>query len=85
MTTRSIAVLLGIASVIATAGCASNGKSGGGAPSLADIKAQAAAAQANNQKAIDVARSNPNLSDDQKSAMIARLSGAIHGHGKPRR
>jgi len=77
-------IVAGIVLMIMAAGCSSNG-SGGGMPSVADIKAQAATAQANNQKAIQAAENNPNLSDAQKATLIGRLGGTFHGHGRPQR
>ena len=81
MQVRSIAVVIAFA-VVAIAGC-SNGKNGGGLPSVDDVKAQAAVAQANNQKAIQAAQNNPSLTDAQKASLIARLNGSVHGHGRP--
>lgn len=78
--TSMVAVVLAFVFV---AGC-SNGKNGGGLPSVDEVKAQAALAQANNQKAIEAAQNNPNLTDAQKSLLIARLNGTVHGHGRPR-
>ena len=80
---RLIAAVLAVAAL--AAGCSSNGSSGGGMPSVADIKAQAAMAQANNQKAIQAAQNNPSLSDTQKAALITRLGGTYHGHGRPKK
>jgi hypothetical protein len=73
-----------VLALVFVAGC-SNGKNGGGLPSLDEVKAQAALAQANNQKAIEAAQNNPSLSDDQKASLIARLNGTVHGHGRPTR
>jgi len=80
---RLIAAVIAVAAL--TAGCSSSGGGGGGMPSVADIKAQAAIAQANNQKAIQAAENNPNLSDAQKATLVGRLGGTYHGHGRPKR
>jgi|HubBroStandDraft_1064217.scaffolds.fasta_scaffold2296738_1 hypothetical protein len=79
---KSIAALTGVLAMVLVAGC-SNGNRGGGMPSVADIKAQAALAQQNNQKAVEAAQNNPSLSDAQKAALIDDLSGRHHGHGRP--